>query len=75
MGIISMEKEFDNKMWTFALPKKPEPGDDKNYVWARAFYEIRDYPFWEPNDIAMSMWFVREGINYFVRKMPRAVVF
>ena len=75
MGIISMEKEFDNKMWTFALPKKPEPGDDKNYVWARAFYEIRDYPFWEPNDIAMSMWFVREGVNYYTRKMPRAVVF
>jgi hypothetical protein len=75
MGIISMEKEFDKKMWTFALSKKPEPGDDRNNVWARAYYEIRDYPFWEPNDIAMAMWFVREGINYYVRKMPRAAIY
>ena len=75
MGIISLEKEFYNKMWTFALPKKPEAGDDKNYIWARAYYEVRDYPFWEPNDIAMCLWFVREGINWLVRKAPRPVIY
>jgi hypothetical protein len=75
MGIISLEKEFENKMWTFALPRKPEAGDDRDYIWARAYYEIRDYPFWEPNDIAMSLWFCREGINWLVRKAPRPVVY
>jgi hypothetical protein len=75
LGIISLEKEFDNKMWTFALPNKPQAGTEKNYVWARAYFEIRDYPFWEPNDIAMSLWFCREGINYFLRKMPRPVIY
>ena len=74
MGIISLEKEFDNKMWTFVLPKKPEPGDDKNYVWARMFYELRDYPFWEPNDIAMCTWFAREAINWLIRKKPRPAI-
>jgi hypothetical protein len=75
MGIITLEKEFDKKMWTFALPKKPEPGDDKDNVWARAFYELRDYPFWEPNDIAMCWWFVRSGFDYLIRKAPRPVVY
>jgi hypothetical protein len=75
MGIISLEKEFENKMWQFAFPDKPEPGSEKSNTWSRAFFEIRDFPFWEPNDIPMSLWFVREGINYLLRKMPVPVVY
>jgi len=75
MGIISLEKEFENRMWQFAFPDKPEPGSEKDNVWSRMYFEVRDYPFWEPNDVPMALWFCREGINYLLRKMPIPVVY
>jgi len=41
MGIISLEKEFENKMWQFAFPNKPEPGSEKSNTWSRMYFEVR----------------------------------
>jgi len=71
LGIISLEKEFENNMWTFVFPFKPLVEHEKTDMWTRFYYEVRDYPFWTTQDMAMSLWFCREGINYITMRMPQ----
>lgn len=75
MGIIALEQEFKSKMWQFAFPSKPEPGSEKVSAWSRMYFEVRDYPFWEPNDIPMALWFAQQGLLYLIRRRPIPVVY
>jgi len=71
LGLISLENEFASKMWTFCFSGKPHVENEKTDAYVKMYFEIRDYPFWTTQDIVMSLWFCREGINYLIRKMPQ----
>ena len=70
-GLVSLEKEFENYMWDFYFDSRPKVEDEKFDVYSRLFYEIKEYPFWTTQDIVMSLWFAREGINFLIRKTLR----
>ena len=67
-GLPSIEKEFDNQEWLFAIENEPKLGEsDLNDPWVKLIYEFQGYPFYETTDIVMSLYFAREGAKQFLR--------
>lgn len=69
IGIISLQVEFDGRMWEIYLPDHGIVCDCAWCVWAE---EMRGHPAATSTDCVMACWFAREGIRRF--KKPIADV-
>ena len=67
-GLPSIEKEFNNQEWLFALKEEPKLGEcDLNDPWVKMYFEFKDHPFYETTDIVMAGWFAREAAKKYLR--------
>jgi hypothetical protein len=68
-GLPSMDKEFENKEWMFCFSEgRPDVSDDMdNNAWSRMYFEMLNHPFYETSDVAMSLYFCREGCRKVIR--------
>jgi hypothetical protein len=69
-GLPSLNKEFEKREWLFCFPEgKPDITTfDKNNTWEKMYHEMLNHPFYESNDIVMSLWFCREAAKSIIRK-------
>ena len=75
LGLSSLENEFEKRMWKFIFPEEPKIENEKTDVYTRAYFEIKEYPFWTTTDIVMALWFCRQGIDLLMRKRLIPVIY